>query len=165
MNNDLMTQYEMTVISCSTVVISNRSLLKSLALAVSGLFFVTIFMMQPIPAWASDFLNTNQSSEQILSQLKDRLKLTEDQETKVRPIIEASVRKRNEILINNTGDGKSLKSALQEVQWSTNMQLGKILTEQQMKEYQELLEAKSDKLRNNDIPHGKGTHTGGTRSF
>jgi len=35
------------------------------------------------------------------------------------------------------------------------MQLGNILTEQQMKEYQELQEEPSEKTQNNDMPRGR----------
>ena len=34
-----------------------------------------------------------------------------------------------------------MKSALQQVQWTTDIKLGKILTKKQMEEYQNLLEA------------------------
>lgn len=165
MNNDLMTEASMAALRGIALVLSNWSLLKSLAIAAYVLFFATIFTMQPMPALASDSSNTNKSPEQIMSQLKTRLNLTEDQETKVRPIIETSIQKRREILRNEAQDGKAKQSALQELRWSTDMQLAKILTEQQMKEYEELREEQSDKLQHNYMPHGRGARTGGMHGF
>ena len=122
-------------------------------------------MMQPMMALASDSSNTNKSREQIMSQLKTCLNLTEDQETKVRPIIETSIQKHREIVASESLDAKTKKSALQELKWSTSMQSGRILTEQQMKDYEELHQEQSEKSQQKDMPHGRGTRTGGMRGF
>jgi len=93
MNSDLMTKASMAALRGIVLVLSNRSLLKSLVFTTYCLLFAAIFMMQPLPAQAQDSSNTNKSPEQIMSQLKEHLKLTEDQETKIRPIIEESIKK------------------------------------------------------------------------
>jgi len=101
-----------------------------------------------------------------MSQLKERLKLTDEQETKIRPIIEDSMKKRNEILNNGTQDGKTKRSAFQQLQWSVDMQIGKVLTEEQRKEYEKLREEQSEKMLGNDDMHrGKGGRTGGLHGF
>ena len=155
MNSNLMTTASMAALRAIAFVLSNRSLLKSLVFSTCVLLFAAIFIMPPLTAQAQDSSNSNKSPEQIMSQLKERLNLTEDQEAKVWPIIKESIKKRNEIIQNGTQDGKKKKSALQELGWSTDMQLGNILTEQQMKEYQELQEEPSEKTQNNDMPRGR----------
>jgi periplasmic protein CpxP/Spy len=165
MNSDLMTTASMAALRAIAFVLSNRSLLKSLVFSTCVLLFAAIFIMQPLTTQAQDFSNISNSPEQIMSQLKERLNLTEDQETKVRPIIQESIKKRNEIIQNGAQAGKKKKSALQELGWSTDMQLGNILTEQQMKDYQEFQEEQSEKTQNNDMPRSRGGRTGGMRGF
>lgn len=55
-----------------------------------------------------------------------------------------------------------MKGQLQELQWSTDMQIGKILTEEQKKEYQKLREEKSAE---NSETHGRGFCSGRLRGF
>lgn len=165
MNHDFVTGVILTAIRCCMLPISNKSLIKSLAYAAHVFLLAAILLMQPISVQAKDSSNKNKSPEQIMSQLKEHLKLTEEQETKIMPIIEDSIKKRNEILNNGTRDGKTKKSALQELQWSTDMQLGKILTEEQMKEYQKLREEQSEKMQGNDMHRGKRGRTGGLHGF
>jgi len=62
--------------------------------------------MWPLTTQAQDFSNISKSPEQIMSQLKKRLNLTKDQETKVPPIIQESIKKCNEIIQNGAQDGK-----------------------------------------------------------
>ncbi|MFI5295264.1 MAG: hypothetical protein ACHQ0Y_09600 [Thermodesulfovibrionales bacterium] len=85
---------------------------------------------------------------------------------KVQPIIDESFKKRSEILKNGGQDGKSEKNALQELRWSTDMQIGRILTEEQMKEYQKLREEESEKkTQRSDMQPGRGSRTGGMHGF
>src|ERR1039457_2696640 len=111
MSNDLMTEASMAALRGIEFVLRNWILPKSLAIATYVLFFSTTFMIQPMMALASDSSNTNKSPEQIMSQLKTRLNLTEDQETKIRPIIEASIQKHREIVASEALDVKTKKSA------------------------------------------------------
>ena len=100
-----------------------------------------------------------------LGWMKERLNLSEDQATKVQPIIEESYKKRNEIEQNSALDKNSVKSALWQLQWSTDMKLGMILTEKQMDDYQKMREAQSDASQRNDAQRSKGTRTGGLNGF
>ena len=166
MNHDFAAGVILTAIRCCMLLTSNKSLIKSFAYTAHVFLLAAIFLIQPMSVQAKDFSNKNKSPEEIMLQLKERLKLTEEQETKIRPIIEDSIKKRNEILNNGTQDGKTKKSALQELQWSIDMQLGKILTEEQMKEYQKLREEESEKKpQRSDMQRGRGTRTGGMRGF
>ena len=166
MNHDFVTGVIMTAIRCCMLLISNKSLIKSLAYAAHVFLLAAIFVMQPMSVQANDFSDKNKSPEQIMSQLKERLKLTDDQESKIMPIIEDSMKKRNEILNNGTQDGKTKRSAFQQLQWSTDMQIGKVLTEEQRKEYEKLREEQNEKMQDNDDMHrGKGGRTGGFHGF
>ncbi|MFI5295263.1 MAG: hypothetical protein ACHQ0Y_09595 [Thermodesulfovibrionales bacterium] len=86
MHNDLVTQAASTAVRCVVVVVSHRTLIKSLAAYM--LLFTAIIIVQPISARAGDFPNISKSPEQLMSRLKERLRLTEEQETKVQPIID-----------------------------------------------------------------------------
>ncbi len=122
-------------------------------------FFVfVVFTMQPFSSHAQSGPNAGRSPEQVVSQLEERLKLTDEQETKLRPIIEESLKKRSELL--NSG---APKSDLQQLQWATDMQIGKILTEEQMKEYEKLRE-EQDKKADRYGTQKKGRR-GGNRGF
>lgn len=57
-----------------------------------------VFIMQPIGIQARDISSMNASPDKVISQLKTRLNLNEEQEVKMRPIIEESIRKRHEIV-------------------------------------------------------------------
>ena len=125
------------------------------------LLFAKVFILPLSPALAADSSNMNTSPEEIVQQMKERLRLTEEQVTKIRPVIEESFNKRRDILNNNRQDKKTSRSALQEVRWKTDMKLGQILTEEQMSDYQNLFEEKSEKSQQDDMHHGKGSRSGG----
>jgi len=160
-----MSDIVMATIRCVMAVIANRSYLKFLALSGYVLFCAMIFMTQPIGAQARDISNINASPDEVMSRLKTRLSLTEEQEAKMRPIIEGSIEKRREIVKNSSDDRKAVKSQLQELKWSTDMQIGKILTEEQMKEYQKLREEQTEKAENNETHSGRKSRGGGSRGF
>jgi hypothetical protein len=65
MHSDLATQAAMTALRCVVVLVSHRSLMKSLAIYMS-LFTATI-IMQPVSARAGDFPNISKSPEQLMS--------------------------------------------------------------------------------------------------
>ncbi len=163
MHDDLVIKSVMAVVRCVVLLVSYRNLIKSLA--VYMLIIAAILLTEPTSARAGDFSSAWKSPEQMMSLLKERLGLTEVQETRIHPIVEETFKKRSEIIKNGGQDGKSEKSALQELQWSTDMQIGKILTGDQMKEYQTLREEESEKPQRSDTRRGRGMHTGGLRGF
>jgi len=164
MNNDLMTGISATI-RYRVLGVRNRSLLKHLAFATCVTLIAAIFMAQPIPSQAADLPDTNSSAEQVMAKMKERLHLTEEQETKMRPIIEESVQTRREILKRNPQDRSAIKNELQELQWKTDMRLGLILTEEQMKEYEKLMEEQSEKMQSSDMQSRKGSRGGRSRGF
>ncbi len=164
MNNDLMTGFS-AAIKCRVPGVRNWSLLKHLALATCVTIITAIFMAQPVSAQAADMLGTNSSAGQVMAKMKERLHLTEEQETKIRPIIEESVQTRRDILKGDSQDRGAIKSELQEVQWKTDMRLGVILTEEQIKEYEKLREEHSESMQSSDMQSRKGPHGGRSRGF
>jgi hypothetical protein len=76
---------------------------------------------------------------EIITQMKGRLHLTEDEEVKVRPIIEEQVERRKELIKKYEGQGykgmDSLKDELKDLRISTANQLQYFLTSDQMIKY------------------------------
>jgi len=164
MNNDLMTGISATI-RYRVLGVRNRSLLKHLAFATFVTLIAAIFMAQPIPAQAADLPDMNSSAEQVMAKMKERLHLTEEQETKIRPIIEESVQTRREILKRDPQERSAIKNELQELQWKTDMRLGVILTEEQMREYEKLREEQSEKMQRSDMQGSRGLRGGRSRGF
>lgn len=160
MNNDLMTGFS-AAIKFRAPGLRNGSLLKHLAFATCVTIITSIFIAQPVSAQAADTPDANNSAAQVMAKMKERLHLTEEQETKIRPIIEESVQTRREILEGDSQDKRAIKSELQELQWKTDMRLGVILTGEQMKEYEKLREEHGESMQSSDMQSRKGSHGGG----
>lgn len=94
---------------------------------------------------------SDKTPDQIISVMKDRLGLTEEQEAQIRPIMEEHIKKRDVIVQKYKGQGRqgrrSLRNELQELRKATENQLEMILTEEQMKEYRKLQEEERQKVR------------------
>lgn len=152
--------------TCSMRVISNRIILKYFCLVLCVLIFAIIFITQPISVQASALPDNNSSMESVMSKMRDRLHLTEEQEKKIRPIIEESFQARREILKSNPQDRSAIKNELQELQWKTDMRLGLILTKEQMEEYEKLREEQSERMQSSDMQGSrKGSRGGRSRGF
>jgi len=97
-------------------------------------------------------------SEHLFSRLKDSLKLSEVQEEKVRPIIEADIEKRRTIFETYKGQDRrgmlAMRNEMHELHKTTEKQLEKILTEEQMSEYWEMLEEQRRHLHEGMPHHG-----------
>ncbi len=165
MHDDLIREGVVAAIRCCMLIMSNRGMLKSLATLAYGTLLSAIFLMQPVATYAQDSSHVNISADQMLSQLKDSLKLTEEQEAKIRPIIDDSLRKRNEILSDGSKDSKAMRAKLQELQWSTDMKLAGILTEEQMNQYEEMHEQESDKTSHGNVQGVRSGRARGIRGF
>ncbi len=158
MRGDPISEIALTVTQFVLGVIANRHLLKYMAMAIY-VFLFAMFTLQPFSSTAQALGNTSISPERVIAQMKERLKLTDEQETKIWPIIEDNFNKRRELL-NNGGQ----KSDLQQLQWATDMQIGKILTKEQMTEYEKLRE-QEEKKSDRDGMQRKGRHGGMNRGF
>jgi hypothetical protein len=81
------------------------------------------------------------TSEELLARMKDRLNLTDEQQVKVRPIIEEYWQKWLDIIEKYKGHSSPggeccLRSELQRLWESTEKQLATVLTDKQIKKYQ-----------------------------
>lgn len=89
-------------------------------------------------------IQTEETSDQVLSEMKERLNLAAEQEIKVRPIIERSVRERRTILDKckeqDHPDIFSVRREMREFEKSVEKRLAEILTKEQMEEYRRIQE-------------------------
>lgn len=77
------------------------------------------------------------STDAIMAELTPRLKLTEEQKTKVQPIIQSFTGKRNDIITNARQQGRRSGSSdeITNLHNDTERLLAVVLTEEQMNEY------------------------------
>jgi undecaprenyl pyrophosphate synthase len=103
---------------------------------------------------------TEGTSQQILSKMKQRLNLTEDQEMKVRPIIEGAVGERRRMVEKykeqDHPDIFSLTGEMHKLQEATEKRLAEILTDQQMEQYREIQEEEHLQMCRERQKHGLG---------
>jgi len=83
------------------------------------------------------------TAEELLATMKDRLNLTDEQQEKVRPIIEGYCKKRQGIMEKHKGQESHggdccLRCELQRLGESTEKQLAIVLTDKQMRAYQKI---------------------------
>jgi len=104
---------------------------------------------------------------ELLAAMKDRLDLTDEQQEKVRPIIEEYCKKQKDIIekykgqVSRGGDC-CLRCELQRLGESTEKQLATFLTEKQMREYQKIQDELQPRSPENG-PQGMGRKGPGGR--
>ena len=93
----------------------------------------------------------SKNADQIVSDMKSRLNLTDEQEAKIRPIIEEQIKKRNVLIEKYQGQGRqgreSLRGEMQALGKSTEDQLQPILTKEQLGDYQKMQEEERQNIR------------------
>ena len=93
----------------------------------------------------------DKSADQIISDMKNRLNLTDEQEAKIRPIIEDQITKRGALIEKYQGQGRegmgSLKNEMQELSKTTENQLQSILTKEQMENYRNMQAEERQQMR------------------
>ena len=115
------------------------------------------------------------TADPILSDMKAGLKLTDDQEVNIRPIIEEQVKKRNELIKKYQGQNcqgtDCLKDQLKDLRINTENQLQYFLTSEQMIQYgnmqqeedQRIMGITSEKTQEGvgqEKPKGRGRRSG-----
>ena len=89
--------------------------------------------------------------DQLFATMKARLNLTKEQEEKIRPIIDASMEKKQTILKKHgeqeRENMRTLEKDMQALDRDTGKQLGPVLTEEQFKEYQKIQEEQCQEMR------------------
>ena len=93
---------------------------------------------------------TRRTPEQMISLMKTRLRLTDEQETKIRPIILESFEEQQKILDKSRGQGRSgmraLRGELRQHQISVEEKLSKTLTAEQLVGYRKIQEEQRRKI-------------------
>ncbi|GBC63289.1 hypothetical protein DENIS_4283 [Desulfonema ishimotonii] len=89
--------------------------------------------------------------EQIVSEMKTRLSLTDDQAEKILPVIESQTEKGQALFEKARSQGregrKAMRSEMQALARDTEEQLSAILTDDQMTEYKKMREEQRQKMR------------------
>ena len=105
---------------------------------------VTVFAVQSVVAQFRGGGDPEQMIQRQMDQLKERLNLTVDQEPKVRAIVEESTKKqmklREEFQSGAAGDGPPMErmGKMRAMRAETTDNLSKVLTEDQMAEYDKM---------------------------
>ncbi len=87
---------------------------------------LSVIAVTPFVARAGGQNGWQRSPEQIVSHLKDRLSLTDEQVNKIRPIIEESMQKQD-----------AIRKEMLQLRQSTDEKIGAVLTPEQLKEFQQ----------------------------
>lgn len=77
------------------------------------------------------------SVDERLAQMTEQLQLTEEQATKVRPILEKQDRQRQELFETYGGDRETMRTEMRKLIEAGDQELAGVLTEQQMKKHVE----------------------------
>jgi hypothetical protein len=103
-------------------------------------------------------IQIEESSDQVLSKMKEQLNLTEEQVIIAQPIIEESIKERRTIIqkykANDRPDFYSLKREIRELQESVEKRLTQILTAKQMQKYLDIQKEERRKMRSEKRRHG-----------
>jgi Spy/CpxP family protein refolding chaperone len=106
--------------------------------------------------------------EQVISQMKIRLNLTEEQITQIRPIIEDSMNQQKELFQEYRNQGPqamaSLEAKMQQLEQDIKERLAEFVTDAQLEEYQKMLEEQKVQ-RENMRPGGRGHPRGDFGQF
>ena len=118
-------------------------------------------------------MRETKTADQIMTEMKDRLHLTEEEEVKVRPIIEKQVKGRKELIKKYEAQGykriDSLKDELKDLRIRTASQLQYFLTSDQMIEYGAMQQEEDQRISEEKSPiqqqiqqprKGKGRRSG-----
>lgn len=111
MCSDAMPDILMATIRCVTVLIINRRYLKFLAFSGYILFGVL----------AKNISNVNAASDEVISRVKTHIDLPDEQESKMRLVIEEKTSKRKEIVKNFFVEENPVRTQLQQLRWFTDM--------------------------------------------
>ena len=129
----------------------------------SNVLLVCFFSVFAFTVNASDTSTEVAQAKQQVEQIKTRLKLTDEQNEKVAPIIESSMSNRKAILneygidlgsdeiksVEKLGFRKArkLKKQMEELRQRTRTKLESVLTNEQLAEYEDIQEEISSKIR------------------
>ena len=115
---------------------------------VAGL--VLLFIVHLTPAWAARG-GAEPNAEQVMAVIHERLNLTEEQATAVKPIIEEQISKRRQVVDKarsmSRQERRSLRGEFKAIQAETESRLESILTAEQMDEFRAWQDERRQKMR------------------
>ena len=91
-------------------------------------------------------------ADERLAQLTEQLELTDEQVKELKPIIEEQTKKQQELFQNAGGDRETLRAEMMKLRDETEEAYAEVLTEEQMKKHQELIQQRMRQGR----PPGRG---------
>ena len=80
------------------------------------------------------------SPDERLAQLTEQLDLTDEQAEQMKPIIEEQTKKQQELFQNAGGDRETMRAEMMKLRDETEELYSEVLTEDQMKKYQEMVQ-------------------------
>lgn len=117
--------------------LSLRDLQQHFAVLTVSLFCIlSVIAAYPLAAHAAGKPGMVRSSKQIVSHLKDRLNLTDDQANKIQPIIEESMQKQ-----------AALRDQMLQLRQSTDAKISAVLTPEQSKKFRQLKDERRERMR------------------
>ncbi len=110
---------------------------------------------QPIMAKGRGWYGPGRSADEIVQTLTDRLDLTAEQIEAVRPIIEEKTELMKEIRDEKGAYRKQTRSEMHKLMMNTDIQLGRILTDDQVDKYLELKLEQREQMQRGKFRGGK----------
>jgi len=98
------------------------------------------------------------SVDERLTQMTEQLQLTEEQATKVRPILQKQDRQRQELFETYGGDRETMRAEMRKLIEQGDEELAGVLTEQQMKKH---VEQRQQRMRQGPPGGRQGGRAGG----
>ena len=88
------------------------------------------------------------SPDDRLKQMTKDLNLTADQQTKIKPILEAQQQKMQDLRNDNTGDRQSMRGKMRQIQEDTNMQIRDLLDDKQKETFDKQEQERQQRMQN-----------------
>jgi len=110
----------------------------STILAAGFIIIILGLIAQPLMAKGKGRFGPPRSPDEIVQTLTDRLDLSDEQAEAVRPIIEEKSLLMKQIRDKKGSYRKESRSEMRRLKWDTDIQLGRILTDEQVDKYLEL---------------------------
>lgn len=89
------------------------------------------------------------SPEEQAKQLKEQLKLTDDQTAKITTILQTQAKSRDSIFNAANGDRQAMMQAMRPLMESTNTKIQAVLTDEQKAAYKKWMEERRERMRQN----------------
>jgi Spy/CpxP family protein refolding chaperone len=88
------------------------------------------------------------STDDRLKQMTKDLNLTADQQTKIKPILDAQQQKMQDLRNDNSGDRQSMRGKMRQIQDDTNMQIRNLLDDKQKETFDKQEQERQQRMQN-----------------